>query len=49
LRAWSALFDCRAQSCDLALGDDSACVSEDAAFVTAMETYGACVATENAR
>ncbi|MFO0592169.1 MAG: hypothetical protein U0441_31790, partial [Polyangiaceae bacterium] len=42
--AWKALFDCRATSCDLALGGDAACVDEDAAFVAAMETYGACYA-----
>lgn len=42
--AWKTLFDCRAVSCDLALGGDAACEAEDAAFVAAMQTYGACYA-----
>ncbi len=46
--AWKTLFDCRAASCDVALGDDTACPAEDAAFVDAMETYGACYAKKHA-
>jgi hypothetical protein len=46
--AWKALFECRAQSCDLALGGDEACPDEDAAFAAAMELYGACYAKSHA-
>jgi len=45
--AWKALFDCRATSCDLALGGDDACAVEDAAFVDAMAVYGACYAQKH--
>lgn len=46
--AWKTLFDCRAQSCELALGGDEACAAEDAAFAAAMATYGACYAKSHA-
>ncbi len=46
--AWKALFDCRAASCEVALGGDTACAAEDAAFVDAMEKYGACYAEKHA-
>ncbi len=42
--AAKTLFSCRAASCDLTLGDDTACAAEDQAFVTAMGQYGACFA-----
>lgn len=45
---WKSLFDCRAASCDTALGDDTVCATEDAAFVDAMEAYGACYAGKHA-
>ncbi len=42
--AWAALLTCRAASCDTALGGDSTCATEDAAFVAAADAYGACYA-----
>lgn len=38
-----ALYVCRASDCVLALGDDSACAAEDAAFRAAEGQYGACL------
>ncbi|MCA9640276.1 MAG: carboxypeptidase regulatory-like domain-containing protein [Polyangiaceae bacterium] len=41
--AAKALYTCRAQSCDAALGGDDVCVDEDAAFNAAQDVYGACL------
>lgn len=38
-----ALYACRAISCDLALGGDEACASQEADFRAAEAAYGACV------
>jgi hypothetical protein len=40
--AWKAFFACRTASCTLALGDDSACASEEKAYVAAMDAYAPC-------
>jgi hypothetical protein len=39
---WKAFFDCRAASCALTLGDDTACPTEEQAYVDAMEAYAPC-------
>jgi hypothetical protein len=44
--AAKAVYDCRASSCDKALGDDTACPDEEDAFRAAELTYGACVAAK---
>jgi hypothetical protein len=41
-----AVYTCRAKSCDLTLGDDAVCATEEAAFRAAEETYGACYAAK---
>lgn len=43
-----ALYACRAADCALALGDDTACAAEDAAFRAAEDAYGACLTTRSA-
>jgi hypothetical protein len=40
--AWRTFFTCRAGACALALGDDTACATEEQAFVDAMAAYGPC-------
>jgi hypothetical protein len=40
--AWKAFFDCRAASCALTLGGDTACPAEEQAYVDAMTAYGPC-------
>lgn len=40
--AWKAFFDCRASECALTLGDDTACASEEQAYVDAMAAYAPC-------
>lgn len=45
---YRALFDCRASSCELALGGDEACVAEEQAFLDALANYGACYAARHA-
>lgn len=47
--AAKALFTCRGASCTVTLGGDEACTAEDAAYVKAMETYGACYAKAHAK
>ena len=42
--AAKALYDCRAASCDIALGGDDVCTMEEDAFRAAQEVYGACLA-----
>lgn len=37
------LYTCRSTDCALALGDDTACATEDAAFRAAEDAYGACL------
>lgn len=37
-----AFFDCRAATCSLALGDDTACAAEEVAHVDALATYAPC-------
>jgi hypothetical protein len=37
-----AFFDCRAASCMLTLGDDTACPTEESAYVAAMAAYAPC-------
>ncbi len=41
-----ALYTCRAQSCDAALGGDDVCVDEETAFSAAQDAYGACLASK---
>lgn len=43
--AAKALYTCRAESCDVALGGDDVCVSEEAAFSAAQDAYGACLSS----
>lgn len=38
-----ALYDCRSASCELVLGDDEACVPEEAAVREAESTFGSCL------
>jgi hypothetical protein len=42
-----ATYVCRAKSCALTLGGDTACANEDAAFRAAEATYGACVSAKH--
>lgn len=44
--AAKTFYACRTASCANALGDDSVCAAEDAAFRAAEATYGACVAAK---
>lgn len=39
---WKAFFDCRASDCTLTLGDDTACATEEAAYVAALAQYAPC-------
>lgn len=41
--AAKALYACRAESCELTLGGDEACVDEESAFEAAQVAYGACL------
>ncbi len=45
--AWKKFFECRAGSCTLALGDDTACAAEEAAYVAAMAQYAPCYAARH--
>jgi hypothetical protein len=40
--AWKAFFECRAADCSLTLGDDTACATEEKAYVDAMAVYAPC-------
>ena len=40
-----AVYDCRAATCETALGDDDVCVAEEEAFRDAEVAYGACLAS----
>jgi hypothetical protein len=46
---WKAFFDCRAASCTLTLGDDTACPTEEQAYVDAMEAYAPCYTAAHAK
>ncbi len=39
---WKAYFDCKAATCTLALGGDSACATEEQAYVAALQVYAPC-------
>jgi hypothetical protein len=42
--AGKTFFTCRASSCALTLGDDTACATEEQGWVAAIQAYGACYA-----
>lgn len=44
---YRALFDCRAATCELALGGDEACAAEEQVFLDALASYGACYAASH--
>jgi hypothetical protein len=46
--AWKGFFDCRAASCDLTLGDDTACPTEEQAYVDALAAYAPCYTAAHA-
>jgi hypothetical protein len=46
---WKAFFDCRAGSCALTLGDDTACATEESAFAAAMQQYAPCYAAAHGK
>jgi hypothetical protein len=46
--AWKTFFDCRAATCALTLGGDTACPAEEQAYVDAMEAYAPCYTAAHA-
>ena len=40
--AWKTFVDCRAATCKLTLGDDTACPAEESAWIAAMANYAPC-------